>query len=294
LTQTITVGVVSAKGRSRLGITDFEDFIQTDAAINPGNSGGPLINLHGEVIGVNTAIASRSGGYMGVGFAIPINMAKAVEQQLVSGGKVVRGYLGVRIQDLTRTLAESLNITSAEGVLVADVSSGSPAAKAGLRHGDVIMSLNGQTVQDPGQLRNIVAMTAPGTRITMQVLRDNKQREVTAELGELPREQTARADEEPIVAPARLGFNVQNVTPELARQLGQDSPEGVVITQVDPNSAAYQAGVRRGMVIREVNQQEVSDTQAFRQAIEQSEQSKRVLLLVQGQQAALYIAFPLG
>ena len=294
LTQTITVGVVSAKGRSRLGITDFEDFIQTDAAINPGNSGGPLINLRGEVIGVNTAIASRSGGYMGIGFAIPINMAKAVEQQLVAGGKVTRGYMGVRIQELTRALAESLNIATAEGVLVADVSTGSPAAKAGLRRGDVIMSLNGQTVQDPGQLRNIVAMTAPGTRITMQVLRDNKKRELTVELGELPREQTARADEESTVAPARLGFNVQNVTPELARQLGQDSAAGVVVAQVDPNSAAYQAGVRRGMVIREVNQQEVSDMQAFRQALEKAEQSKRVLLLVQGQQAARYITFSLG
>src|SRR5919197_620139 len=159
LTESITVGVISAKGRSRLGIADFEDFIQTDAAINPGNSGGPLINLQGEAIGVNTAIASRSGGYTGVGFAIPINMVKAVEQQLVTRGKVVRGYLGVRIQELTHAMAQSLHLSTTEGVLVADVSKGSPAAKAGLKHGDVIVSFNGHAVQSPGQLRNLVSMT---------------------------------------------------------------------------------------------------------------------------------------
>jgi len=297
LTQTITVGVVSAKGRSRLGITDFEDFIQTDAAINPGNSGGPLLNLQGEAIGLNTAIASRSGGYMGIGFAIPINMVKAVEQQLVKGGKVVRGYLGVRIQELTRALAESLHIQTTEGVLVADVSKGSPAAKAGLKRGDVIVAFNGHPAQDPGQLRNVVAMTTPGTKVTVQILRDNKKRELTVELGELPKEQAARAGEEreePTAAPARLGFSVQNLTPALARQLGYDSTEGVVVTQVDPRSEAYQAGVRRGMVIREVNHQEVSDMQKFRQALEKAEQDKRVLLLVQGQESTLYITFPWG
>jgi len=165
LTESITVGVVSAKGRSRLGIADFEDFIQTDAAINPGNSGGPLINLQGEAIGVNTAIASRSGGYMGIGFAIPSNMVKAVKDQLVTSGKVGRGYLGVRIQELTRALAQSLHIDATEGVLVADVSKGSPAAQAGLKRGDVILALNGRPTSDPGQLRNSVAMSAPGTKV---------------------------------------------------------------------------------------------------------------------------------
>src|SRR5438128_7958180 len=170
LTRTITVGVVSAKGRSRLGIADFEDFIQTDAAINPGNSGGPLLNLQGEAIGVNTAIASRSGGYTGIGFAIPSNMVQAIEQQLVTRGKVVRGYLGVGIQQLTSTLAQSLHINTTEGVLVSDVSPGSPAAKAGLKRGDVIVAFNDHPVRDPGQLRNLVAMTAPGTKATMQIL----------------------------------------------------------------------------------------------------------------------------
>jgi serine protease Do len=296
LTHTITVGVISAKGRSGLGITDFEDFIQTDAAINPGNSGGPLINLQGEVIGVNTAIASRSGGYMGIGFAIPINMVKGVEQQLVTRGKVVRGYLGVRIQELTPALAQSLHIDTTEGVLVADVSKGSPAAKAGLKRGDVIVSFNGHAVQSPGQLRNTVAMTAPGTKAPVQVLRDNKKRELTIELGELPKESTARAGEEPEppAAPARLGFSVQNLTPALARQFGYDGTEGVVVTQVDPGSRAYEAGIRRGMVIREVNHQEVNNTQEFRQAVRRAERDKQVLLLVQSQQATAYIAFPLG
>src|SRR5262245_31158422 len=294
LTESITVGVVSAKGRSRLGITDFEDFIQTDAAINPGNSGGPLINLRGEAIGVNTAIASRSGGYMGVGFAIPINMVKAVEQQLVNGGKVVRGYLGVRIQELTRALSESLRIPTAEGVLVADVSKGSPAAKAGLKRGDVILAFNGRPTSDPGQLRNSVAMSAPGTKVPMQILRDNTKREVTIELGELPREQAAARAGEEEQPPARLGFNVQNLTPEIAQQLGYSGTEGVVVTQIDPRSEAYQAGVRRGLVIREVNHQEVSNTQDFRQAVQKAEQDKRLLMLVESQQATMYITFPLG
>jgi serine protease Do len=294
LTESITVGVISAKGRSRLGIADFEDFIQTDAAINPGNSGGPLINLQGEAIGVNTAIASRSGGYMGIGFAIPSNMVQAVKDQLVTKGKVVRGYLGIRIQELTRALAQSMRLDTTEGVLVADVSKDSPAAKAGLKRGDVILALNGRPMTDPGQLRNTVAMSAPGTKVPVQILRDNKKREITVELGELPREQTtARAgeDEQP---PVRLGFNVQNLTPDIARQLGYDDTKGVVVTQVDPRSEAYQAGVRRGMVIREVNHQEVNNLQDFQDAVQKAEQEKQVLMLVESQQATLYVTFPIG
>jgi serine protease Do len=296
LTQSITVGVVSAKGRSRLGITDFEDFIQTDAAINPGNSGGPLLNLRGEVVGVNTAIFSRSGGYMGIGFAIPINMVKGIKDQLVTQGKVVRGYMGVRIQELTRDLAESLRIQTSEGALVADVSPGSPADKAGIKRGDVITSFNGHPVQDPGQLRNMVAMTAPGTKARLQIMRDNRRQELTVTLGELPREQQtaqARGGGE-AESPTKLGFNVQNLTPELARQLGYESTEGVVVTQVDPDSEAYQAGVRRGMVIRQVNRQDIHNTEEFRRALRQSDQSKRVLLLVQDQEATHYITFNLA
>src|SRR5215470_17075019 len=287
LTESITVGVVSAKGRSRLGIADFEDFIQTDAAINPGNSGGPLINLQGEAIGVNTAIASRSGGYMGIGFAIPSNMVKAVKDQLLTSGKVVRGYLGVQIQELTKALVQSMHIDTTEGVLIANVSKDSPAAKAGLKRGDVILTFNGRPTTDPGQLRNLVAMSAPGTKVPVQILRDNKKREVTIELGELPHEQTAARASEETPAPARLGFNVQNITPELAQQLGYSDAEGVVVTQIDPRSEAYQAGVRRGMVIREVNHQEVNNTQDFRQAVQKAEQEKQLLMLVENQRATI-------
>jgi serine protease Do len=294
LTESITVGVISAKGRSRLGIADFEDFIQTDAAINPGNSGGPLINLQGEAIGVNTAIASRSGGYMGIGFAIPSNMVKAVKDQLITQGKVVRGYLGIRIQELTRALAQSMHLDTTEGVLVADVSKGSPAAKAGLKRGDVILALHGRPMTDPGQLRNTVAMSAPGTKVPVEILRDNKKREVTVELGELPREQTAARAGEEKQAPVRLGFNVQNLTPEIARQLGYDDTKGVVVTQVEPGSEAYQAGVRRGMVIREVNHQEVHNMQDFQEAVQKAEQEKQLLMLVESQQATLYVTFPIG
>src|SRR5262249_10475671 len=233
LTESITMGVVSTKGRSRLGIADFEDFIQTDAAINPGNSGGPLINLQGEAIGVNTAIASRSSGYMGIGFAIPSNMVKAVKDQLIMSGKVVRGYLGVRIQELTKALAQSMHIDTTEGVLVADVSKGSPAAKAGLKRGDVILAFNGRPTHDPGQLRNLVAMSTPGTRVPVQILRDNKKREVTMELGELPREQAAARGGEEAQPPARLGFNVQNLTPELAHQLLYNHTNSIVSTQIN-------------------------------------------------------------
>jgi serine protease Do len=295
LTQSITVGVVSAKGRSRLGITDFEDFIQTDAAINPGNSGGPLINLRGEVVGVNTAIFSRSGGYMGIGFAIPINMVKAIKDQLVTQGKVVRGFMGVHIQELTRALADSLNLQTTEGALVADVSPGSPADKAGIKRGDVIVSFNGHAVQDPGQLRNMVAQTAPGTKAKLQILRDNRSQELTVALAELPREQTtAQANSGETQPSAKLGFNVQNLSPELARQLGHDSTDGVLVTQIDPNSEAYQAGLRRGMIIRQVNRRDVRNMEEFRRALGQSEQSKRVLLLVEDQEATRYIAFNLA
>src|SRR5262245_31082779 len=209
-------------------------------------------------------------------------------------GQVVRGYLGVRMQERARPLADALRIETTAGILVADVSPGSPAAKAGLKRGDVILSFNGHAVQDPGQLRNTVAMTAPGTKATMQILRDNKKRELTVELGELPREQTTRANEEETPAPARVGFSVQNVPPDVARQLGYDNPEGVIVTQIDPNSEAYQAGVRRGMLIRQVNRQDVNNTQEFRQALAKAEPTKRVLLLVQDQQATRYITFPLG
>ena len=293
LTHTITVGVVSAKGRSQVGVLDFEDFIQTDAAINPGHSGGPLLNLRGEAIGVNTAIVSDNGGYMGIGFAIPINMVKAIKEQLVAQGKVVRGFLGVHLQELTKELAESFNLETTTGALVVDAASGSPADKAGLKQGDVILSFNGQPVQYARQLRNMVAMTPPGTQARVELLRNNQPQELTVELGELPEEQNATTGEEKQPS-SQPGFNVQNLMPELASQLGYNGAGGVIVAQVDPDSEAYQAGLRRGMLIRQVNRQTVSNTEEFWQALARSEQTRRVLLLVQDPQTPRYIVFRLA
>jgi serine protease Do len=277
LTHTMTVGVVSAKGRSRVGIADYEDFIQTDAAINPGNSGGPLINLAGEVVGINTAIFSRSGGYMGIGFAIPIEMATQIQKQLIATGKVTRGYLGVSIQDLTEALARSFGMDQPQGVLVASVSPGAPAAKAGMQSGDVIVAFDGQTVSDSAQLRNLVARTPVGREVVVRVIRDQKARELTVEIGALPDQVMTQADASGMLD--QLGFTVQELTEELAYELGYEGQEGVVVTAVEPGSEAAQAGLRRGTLIREVNRQEIRNTEDFRRALSASAQSKRVLLL---------------
>ncbi|RMF87199.1 MAG: DegQ family serine endoprotease [Nitrospinota bacterium] len=278
LKHTITVGVVSAKGRSTVGITDYEDFIQTDAAINPGNSGGPLINLRGEAVGINTAIFSRSGGYMGIGFAIPINRAKVIEKQLIQTGRVVRGYLGVSIQALTPELARSFGLETTEGVLITEVTRGSPAEKAGLRPGDVILAFHGKAVKDVGQFRNLVALTPPGTRVKILLVRNRVQREITVTIGQLPEEPVGAGQIELL---KRLGFAVQNLTPELAQQLGYAEGQGVLIAQVEPGGVAYMAGLRPGMLIREVNRKPVSTVDDFLAALTESLQSKTVLLLVQ-------------
>jgi serine protease Do len=295
LTQTMTVGVVSAKGRSQLGIVDYEDFIQTDAAINPGNSGGPLLNLQGAVVGLNTAIFSQSGGYMGIGFAIPINMAKAIEKQLIATGKVTRGYLGVRIQELSEDLARSFGVEGIAGVLVAEVTEGTPAVKAGIKAGDVILEIDGQPVRSPGQLRNVVAATPPGTTVRVLVLRDKKRHELSLKVGELPAEQvTASASEPEAQSLGKLGLGVQNLTDELAQQLGYERHEGVVVSRVEPDSAAARAGLRPGMLIRQVNQKDVENMRDFQTALAESERTQRVLLLVQDRQSTRYVALRFG
>jgi len=230
LAHTVTVGVVSAKGRSAVGIVDYEDFIQTDAAINPGNSGGPLINLAGEAIGINTAIFSRSGGYMGIGFAIPINMAKKIYTQLVEKGKIDRGFLGIMIQDLNADLAGSFGIEDTDGILVAEVQKGSPAEKGGLRVGDVIVELDGEPVKNVGPFRNKIALTAPGTKVKLAVLREGRRTPLTVRLGEL--DQTVQAGGRGEAGPADLGFSVQDLTPELATRFGYAGESGVLINEV--------------------------------------------------------------
>ncbi|MCI5142858.1 MAG: DegQ family serine endoprotease, partial [Candidatus Electrothrix sp. ATG1] len=236
LSQTVTVGVVSAKGRSRMGINDYENFIQTDAAINPGNSGGPLLNIHGTAVGINTAIFSRSGGYMGIGFAIPINMAKSVEKQLRSNGKVTRGWLGLVIQDMNDDLAQSFGVDKAEGILVAEVTKGSPAEKAGVKQGDILLSLNGDKLNDATDLRNRVAMTAPGSQVKLRIVRDGRKKNIRVVIEEQPadfsRAMRIRAKKSENSLLDNMGLTLQELTPELARQFGYNKGQGILITQV--------------------------------------------------------------
>jgi serine protease Do len=288
LSHTLTVGVVSAKGRTSVGINDYEDFIQTDAAINPGNSGGPLVNLDGEVVGINTAIFSRSGGYMGVGFAIPSNLAKAIAYQLIEHGEVTRGYLGIVIQQLTPDLAESFGIDSAKGILVAQVSEDSPAENAGLRQGDVIVEYRGEPVTDVGSFRNQVSLTAPGSTEAVTVLRGDKRKTLQVTIGRLTEDKliaqgSAQSADE-------IGLTVQTLTPQLAEQFDAKPGEGVVVTEVRPGSIAAMAGIETGSLILQVNREPVGSAADFQRAMKQVASDKRVLLLVRKGGMQRYVA----
>ncbi|MHC4432138.1 MAG: DegQ family serine endoprotease [Planctomycetota bacterium] len=281
LAETLTSGIVSAKGRSTVGINDYEDFIQTDAAINPGNSGGPLINIKGEAIG---------GGNMGIGFAIPINMAKAIKDQLVKTGKVTRGQLGVSIGELTQELADYFEIDSTKGALVNEILEGSPAEKAGLQVGDVILKIDGREVSGIGDLRNTIAMAAPGSKVELLVQRDGKQRTVTVRIGELSETQ-ALADTSEL--DRKLGLTVENMTEEARRYYGLSSDDGVLISSVSPNSTAHRNGIRPGMVILSVNRKAVDSVEQFNSALRESAESKKVLLLVRAQRYTQFVVLPL-
>lgn len=290
LSHTLTAGIVSAKGRSGIGLTDYENFIQTDAAINPGNSGGPLVNLDGEVIGMNTAIFSRSGGYMGIGFAIPVNMVKTIREQLVEHGTVTRGRLGVYIQDVTQDLADSFGLKQTDGILVAQVVEDSPAEKAGLKQGDVILSLDGRKVGKVAAFRNRVALTRPGTEIELTVLRDGKKKKVEVTIGSLDTDEEGRpvsADKLP-----KLGMSLQKLTSELAEQFGYEESKGVLVTAVEEDSIAARAGIQRGDLIEEVNRKPVSEPHQVKKMIKESDK-KTVLLLVRQGDASRYLALKL-
>ncbi len=286
LSHTLTVGVVSAKGRTSLGINDYEDFIQTDAAINPGNSGGPLVNLDGEVIGMNTAIFSRSGGYMGIGFAIPINLVERIANQLIDKGEVVRGYLGIMIQPLTPDLAKSFDLSTDKGILVAQVTKNSPAEKAGLKPGDVILNFQGRPVSDTGEFRNRVAAEQPGSKVTFDIIRDGKQRTVSVNIDKLP--DSKQVAQEGSQASDKLGITVQSITAETARQFGIKPGKGVIVTEVAPGSVAMMAGISRGSVILEVNRKAVNNAAEFDQAVKSSANNK-VLMLVRDDDVSRYV-----
>jgi len=280
LEQTVTAGIVSAVGRANVGITDYEDFLQTDAAINPGNSGGPLVNLRGEVIGINTAIASRSGGYQGVGFAIPSNIVKFVFDSIVNRGGVNRGYLGAMIQDLTPELAESFGYKSTEGVLIGDVVPDGPAAKAGLRSGDIVTSFQGKKVTNAAELRLAVAGTAPGTRVKLEVVRNGERQTVEVTVGKLDERQLAsgRGDSD---STDELGITVEDVTAELANRFGLSANEsGVVVTHVEPGSLAARVGIRAGDLIVAVGNKTVRDLKDYRDAMKNVDLKRGVRLQV--------------
>src|SRR5215470_15708834 len=280
--ETATMGIVSAKGRGLNGqIEQYEDFIQTDAAINPGNSGGAMIDLHGNLVGINTAILSHgSGGNEGIGFAIPINMAHSVMDQIVAHGKVVRGYLGVYIQDVTPQIARAFHLSQNGGVLVGDVTPDTPASRAGLKKGDVITALNGNPVNDRNQLTLRISQTAPGTTVKLTVLRDGETKDFTVTLGELP-ERAQQENPGEASGGALEGVDVQELTPDIAQQLNLPAGvRGVVVTSVDPASAAAAAGLNRGMVIQEVNHKPVNNVREFKQALASAEKDSQVLLLV--------------
>lgn len=287
LSHTLTAGVVSAKGRTSVGINDYEDFIQTDAAINPGNSGGPLVNLNGEVVGINTAIFTRSGGYMGIGFAIPSNLASSIASQLIDNGEVTRGYLGVVIQPLTGDLAKAFDIDSGKGILVSQVSEDSPAQEAGLEEGDVIISYQGEAVADIGDFRNRVAQSGPDTNATITVLRNGKEKTLRVTIGRLTEDRLLQSSLSQNVS--KIGITVQALTEELAKQFNAKPGEGLVITAVEAGSAAERAGIRVGSVITQVNRNPVNSVIEFEKAIKDSENAKRVLLLVKNGEMSRFV-----
>ena len=288
LNQTVTVGVVSAKGRNRMGITDYENFIQTDAAINPGNSGGPLLNIRGEAVGMNTAIFSRSGGYMGIGFAIPINMAKSIEQQLRKGGKVTRGWLGILIQDVNEDLAKSFG-GKAGGALVSEVTEGSPAMKSGLIQGDIVTEIDGVPVTDVADLRNKIAMTPPNTGLTLRVLRDGKEKEIKVTVGEQPADMASIAKKMNSSSLGELGLTLQDLTDEVAGQFNYKKDQGVLIADVEEGSPAAQVGLQAGQLIEEVNRTRVHNLKELQQAMKNAANAKQVLLRVRAGDRSQYV-----
>jgi serine protease Do len=297
LDHTVTVGIISGTGRY-IGQGRYDDFLQTDAAINPGNSGGPLINVRGEAIGINSAIRSNTGGFQGVGFAIPIDLAKPIIQQLRTTGKVTRGWLGVSIQPLTPELAKSFGLTATQGALVASVTDDSPAARSGLRPGDVIVRYDGKPVDSPRALPLLVANTEVGRAVDLGVIRDGALQVLRVAVGTAPDTREARAT--PGAPPAegrtteRLGLELQELTPEIARRLGVKDERGVVVTEVRPDSPAAQAGLAAGDVIREVNRQPVRGLEDVDRGMARAGTEKQILLRIEREGSQRYIVIATG
>ena len=288
LEHTVTAGIVSAKGRV-IGAGPYDNFIQTDASINPGNSGGPLINASGEVVGVNSAIFSQTGGNVGIGFAIPIDLAKRVVEQLRKNGRVIRGWLGIRAQDVSSPVASSLGLTrGGEMSQVTEVTENSPAAGAGIKTGDIIVEYNGKTVPKSHDFPLVIADTPPGQKATLRIIRDKKEQTISVKIGELPDESDPSQPME--TRDPEMGLRVQRITPEAARRLALSSTKGVLVIEVLPGSPADQVGLEAADVIREVNQRPVNNIKDFERAVRQGRRGDRILLLVQRGDNAVFFA----
>jgi len=275
---TVTAGIVSGKGRS-FGSGPYENFIQTDASINMGNSGGPLFDLKGELIGINSVIFSRSGGNIGLGFAIPVNMVKNVVDQLKENGTVTRGWLGVMIQHVTAELAEKFKLDRPIGALVGEVMKDSPAEKAGIEQGDVIVKFMGKEITTMATLPSMVALTPVGTKAELAVIRDGKEKKVEVIIGKLDEDLVADGTMEGESSDRKLGLVVQELTPELAKSLGIEEQSGLIISDVKAGSPAAEAGIKRGEIIMEVNQKPVKNIKEFKEIIDKVEPGENILLL---------------
>jgi serine protease Do len=291
LSRTVTFGIVSAVGRADVGVADYEDFIQTDAPINPGNSGGALVNIHGELVGINTAIASPTGGSVGVGFAIPSNMARAAMQSLLRTGRVVRGFLGASTQDVTPLLGKIFKLPDVKGAIITDLMAKGSAEKAGLRRGDVVVRFDGKDVMDSGHLRNLVAAAPIGSRHRLDVIRDGKPTQTELIVQEAPRERVKRAQTMPVESATHplSGVLVDEITPALARQMGLTVNSGVVVTDVEEGSLAEASGLMPGDVLLELNKQPLPNFATFQRLAEPIKPTDVTLLLVNRQGTVLYV-----
>ncbi len=288
LTETLTVGVVSALGRNDImhrGEDVYQDFIQTDAAINPGNSGGPLLNLDGKVVGINSAIITGDGGYMGIGLAVPVNMAKAIKGQLIETGKVERGYVGIGMQEISAEMAVFFNLENNKGVLITSITEDGPADKAGLKKDDVVIRIDDKKVEDPQDLKNIIGFTTPETEVEFIIIRNGKEKKVTVKVGSKAESELADTSD----LGQKFGLTIKTIDEASADQYKAEEGVGVVVVKVKPGSPAARAGIRGGMVIFSVNRNEVADVGEFNEALQDSEETKKVMLLVKTGRYAQYV-----
>jgi serine protease Do len=279
-TQTVTMGIISATGREGVGLADYEYFIQTDAAINPGNSGGALVNSNGKLIGINTAIFSRSGGYMGIGFAIPANMVKNVVKELMTSGKVVRGWLGVYIQDVNEDLAANFGYDGDKGVLIADIMEGSPAEKSDVKIGDIIIGVNGKNVDNVYELRRVIASSKPGSTVNLKIVRKGATKTIKFTIGEMPVKTAGKDDETTSPSEDSIGLIVHEIDERIAYQFRIKDTSGVVVMKVKPGSSAAAAGIIKGDVIKEIEKSPVAGIGDYHRLLKEYKEKNTLLFLV--------------